>query len=133
MGPNPSLQELHLENCSLPEEVCCDLMKSARKCTNLKGLNLTGNVVGKAGKCIADVIENLRLDTQLESLYLKNCSMPDNIWINLLKSLSTCRNIGYLDLSGHKIGKALILHVPFATFEKSKYDVASFSSCKMTS
>ena len=121
MGPNPSLQELHLENFSLPEEVCCDLMKSARKCMNLKGLNLTGNPVGKAGKHIADVIRNLQPATQLESLYLRNCSMLDDIWVNLLKSLGTCRNIGYLDLSGHKIGKALIWDVQFATFEKSIY------------
>ena len=105
MGPNPSLQELHLENCSLPEGVCCVVMQSVRKCKNLKGLNLNGNTVGTAAKYIADVIENLQSAAQLESLYLKNCLMPGEVWVDLLKSLGTCRNIAYLDLSGHKIGK----------------------------
>ena len=76
-------------------------MNAVGTCRNLKGLSLTGNTVGKAGEYIVDVIRKLRSDSQLESLYLNNCSIPNRIWVDLLKCLSDCSNIVYLDLSGH--------------------------------
>ena len=101
MGPDPPLEGLHLENCSIPEDDCRAVVNSLQACRNLKGLNLSGNTVGEAGKDIVEIIRNLRSSSQLESLYLKNCSIPDDIWVNLLKSLTVCNNIAYLDFSGH--------------------------------
>ena len=101
MRPDPPLEGLHLENCLIPEAVCRDLMSAVQTCRNLKGLSLTGNTVGEAGKYIVNVITNLRLDSQLEFLYLNNCSIPNRIWVDLLKCLSECSNLVYLDLSGH--------------------------------
>ena len=105
MGQDPPLEGLHLEYCLIPEDVCCALMKEVRACRKLKDLSLTGNTVRKAGKYIVDIITNLRLDSQLESLYLNNCSIPNRIWVDLLKCLSDCSNIVYLDLSGNNFAR----------------------------
>ena len=100
IGANSPLQKLFLPNCSIPEVEWQGILENLPSCTHLIQLDLSGNKVGKAGIHIVKTIENMGLDSLLELLYLRNCSIPSDISGNILKCLSQCKHLMYLDLGG---------------------------------
>ena len=101
---DPVLEYLYLQNCSLQEEDCTEMLKFLPSCKYLTYLNLNGNKVGKAGIYITKAIENMGLNPPLELLYLRDCSIPTNICGDILKSLSQCKLLTCLDLGEHDLG-----------------------------
>ena len=103
-GDAPSLEELFLGNCSIPEESCCEILKSLMRCQHITCLDLSENDVGTSGKYLADVINNWGDVSPLEQLFLHNCSVPLESCCEILKSLARCHHITHLDLSGNHVG-----------------------------
>ena len=73
------------------------------KCRMITHLNLNGSKVGKAGIHIVQMINRLGLDSPLQLLYLRDCSIPPDICRGMLKSLRKCKQLTHLDLSGHNL------------------------------
>ena len=103
-GDAPLLEQLYLNNCSIPEESCCEILKSLITCQHIKHLNLTGNLIGASGKHLADAINNWGDAPLLETLNLNNCSIREDSCCEILKSLATCQHITHLGLDGNHIG-----------------------------
>ena len=102
-GDNPPLQELHLSYCSIPEQVMAELLQSLSSCKQLTGLYLSGNTIGEAGHYLVQSIASWGDNPQLKTLYLSQCSIPEQVWPELLQSLSSCRNLFRLNLSGNNL------------------------------
>ena len=105
-GDAPSLELLYLENCSIPEESCSEILKSLATCQHITHLSLSGNHIGASGKHLADAINNWGDAPSLELLYLENCSIPEESCSEILKSLATCQHITKLSLNGNHIGSS---------------------------
>ena len=100
---DPILQQLHLQNCSIPEVGCREILKYLSECRNLTHLNLTGNKVGKEGIHIVEIVENSGLKSPLQILYLRDCSIPSDTLREILKYLTKCKQLTHLDLGGHSL------------------------------
>ena len=105
-GVDAPLQRFYLQNCSIPEGECTEMLKCLTKYRHLTHLNLSGNRVGEAGINIVEIVENAELDSALQSLYLNNCSIPTDLVQEILKSLKKCKKLTHLDLSGHSLRNA---------------------------
>ena len=90
---SPLLEQLHLDNCSIPEDSCCEILKSLATCQHITELGLEGNHIGASGKHLAEAINNWGDVPSLELLYLENCSIPEESCSEILKSLATCQHI----------------------------------------
>ena len=100
---NPPLHELSLRNCSIPEQVWPELLQSLSSCKQLSHLDLSGNIIGEAGRYLT---QSMGADAPLEHLNLGYSLIPEHVWSGLLQSLSSCKQLSYLDLSGNTIGEA---------------------------
>ena len=105
-GDNPPLQKLHLYRCSIPEQVWAELLQSLSSCKQLTDLDLSGNTIGEAGRHLAQSITSWGDDPPLRKLDLRSCSIPEQVWAELLQSLSSCKQLTHLDLLGNTIGEA---------------------------
>ena len=105
-GENPPLEALNLENCSIPEQMCLELLQSLSCCNVLSILDLSGNTIGEAGHYLSQSITSWGDSPPLENLFLSHCSIPEHVWPELLQSLSSCKQLTGLDLSGDTIGEA---------------------------
>ena len=103
-GDVPSLQALYLNNCSILEDMCCEILKSLATCQHITDLSLDGNQIGTSGKHLAEAINNWGDVPSLQALYLNNCSIPEDSCNEILKSLATCQHITRLGLDGNYIG-----------------------------
>ena len=103
-GDVPSLQALYLNNCSIPEDSCSEILKSLATCQHITDLSLDGNQIGTSGKHLAEAINNWGDVPSLQALYLNNCSIPEDSCSEILKSLATCQHITRLGLDGNQIG-----------------------------
>ena len=97
-GLDPPLHHLYLPNCSITETTCTEMLKCLSEFTHLTHLDLSGNRVGKGGIHIAEMVERLGLDSLLQLLYLRNCSIPSDILQEILKCLKKCTKLTHLDL-----------------------------------
>ena len=105
-GNNPPLQQLGLKNCSIPEQVCADVLQSLATCRDLTNLDLTGNTLGESGYHLAQMIRSYGNDSLLQQLGLRNCSLPEQVCADVLQPLATCGNLIYLDLTGNTLGES---------------------------
>ena len=105
-GDNPPLQKLNLGWCSIPEQVWAELLQSLSSCKQLAHLYLTYHTIGEAGRYLAQSITSWGDNPPLQKLDLCNCSIPKQVWAELLQSLSSCKQLTNLDLSGNRIGEA---------------------------
>ena len=105
-GDNPPLQQLHLSNCSIPENSCSGLLQALSNCRSITHLNLAKNQVGKAGMQLAQSIGAWGDNSPLEDLSLSGCSIPSDVLVNIWKSLEPCKCVASLDMSDNKIGKS---------------------------
>ena len=90
-GDNPPLQQLHLYSCSIPEQVWPELLQSLSSCKQLTNLNLIHNSIGEAGRRLAQSITSWGDNPPLQQLHLYSCSIPEQVWPELLQSLSSCK------------------------------------------
>ena len=90
----------------MTEDVCREILEALFSCKRLSHLDLSGNDVGNAVIYISQIIRNFHPDSPLQLLYLENCLIPAEVCTDVLKALSVCRNLAYLNLSGMNLGKA---------------------------
>ena len=102
---SPSLCKLHLMDCSIPEHIWFEMLQSLSSCKRLFDLDLSKNKIGKAGHYLARSITSWGNNPKLQTLYLPNCSIPVDVWSELLWSLSSCKKLSRLDLSHNIIGE----------------------------
>ena len=105
-GFNPPLKYLYLDDCRLHEDDCAELLQSLLGCCNLQGVGLGGNTIGKASGYLVKGIETFGGYGKLEKFYLNDCSLSEDQWAAILKSLSLCKQLTYLDLSNNRNGNA---------------------------
>ena len=105
-GDNPPLQKVDLRCCLIPQQVCAELLQSLSSCKQLTGLYLTLNIIGEAGRYLAQSITSWGGNPPLQKLKLVRCSIPQQVWLELLQSLSSCKQLTDLDLRGNTIGEA---------------------------
>ena len=105
-GHDPPLQQLYLEDCKMPEDVCGALVKGLSTCKQLAHLDLKGNTLGAAGCHLVESIRSWGHDPPLQGLYLEDCKMPEDVCGALVKGLSTCKQLTNLSLSGNTLGAA---------------------------
>ena len=105
-GDNPPLQQLNMYDCSIPEQVWAEVLQSLSSCKQLAGLNLSDNTIGEAGHFLAQSITSWGDNPPLQELYLCHCSIPEQVWPELLQSLSSCKQLTTLNLSNNTIGEA---------------------------
>ena len=106
LGENPPLRQLYLNYCSMPEDVCREILESLFCCKRLSHLDLSGNHVGNAGKYKSQIICNFQTDPPLQLLYLEKSSIPGKVCTDILRALSVCRQLAYLNLSGMNLDTA---------------------------
>ena len=105
-GDHPPLQYLYLHSCSLSVTASLELVQSLSSCKYLTELNLGENKLGEAGHQLAQTIRSWGNEPPLQKLYLFNCSLTATASLELVKSLSTCRNLTELDLGKNNLGDA---------------------------
>ena len=105
-GDDPPLEKLSLWLCSIPEEAWSVVLSSLATCKHLKVLYLAYNDIGAAGCHLAQSIRSWGDDPPLDTLDLEQCSIPEEVWSIVLKSLATCNHLKVLYLSDNYIGAA---------------------------
>ena len=103
-GSNPPLQMLQLDQCFMSENTWRELFESLRRCKHITHLDLSYNRLGDSGIDLAEAISNWRYEPLLQKLDLSYCSMPTKACHGLLSSLTHCKRLSYLDLSGNMVG-----------------------------
>ena len=106
------LQKLHLSYCSMSAKACDDLFNSLTRCDRLTYLDLSGNMVGEAGRHLATAIRSWGDDLPLETFIAEHCFIPIAVWPDLLRSLSACRKLVHLDLSHNNLTGCLSYLLP---------------------
>ena len=106
MGLNPPLELLYLRDCSIPSNICEDILKCLSQCKLLTCLDLGGHDLGNQGKFLTDVMKNFGSDPVLKHLYLENCLLQEEDCTEMLKFLPPCKYFTHLNLNRNKVGKA---------------------------
>ena len=104
-GDKPPLQELCLREYSIPVQVWAELLQSLSSCKQITDLKLSGNTIGEAGHYLAQSITSWGDNSSLQTLYLNDCSIPEQVWPEMLQSLSPCKQLIDLDLSSNTLGE----------------------------
>ena len=105
-GDKPPLQELYLKSCSITSAASLELVQSLSTCSQLTALDLGENNLGGAGYQLAQSIRSWGDEPLLQELYLYNCSLTTAAFLELVQSLSMCRQLTVLDLGENKLGDA---------------------------
>ena len=103
-GDDPSLNKLDVRNCKMPEDTSVDVIKSLSACKHLTKLDLSNTTLGTEGRHLADSITTWGPDAPLQILLLMKCKMPQDASVDVVKSLSWCKHLTILDLSGNTLG-----------------------------
>ena len=115
-------QSIRITNSTLPVNFVENLMRQLQQCKCLITIHLenirlykekkicqkefTQLGLGNQGKLLTEIMKNFGSDPLLEHLILKDCSIPEEDWTEMLKFLPSCRHLTHLSLSGNKVGKA---------------------------
>ena len=101
-GKNPPLKTIRLRRYSMPKEKWVELLQFTPNCKFLWQVDLSRNSLGDTGLNIAQSITS----SALEELILIRCSMSEQMWTDILQSLSSYKQLCHLDLSENSIGSA---------------------------
>ena len=94
-------QSIRLTHCTLPCKVLSNLMQQMYRCKQIYKLELSFTALGEAGTHLVRVIRSWGDNPPLQHLNLEGCSLPSNVWAELLQSLSTCKHLVQLGLFGN--------------------------------
>ena len=109
MGLDPPLKELlYLRNCSIPSDICGDILKYLSQCKQLTRLDLGGHRLKECREnYLTEIMKNLWYLLHCWNVYiLPNCSIPEIDCTEMLKYLPSCKHLIHLNLNGNKVGKA---------------------------
>ena len=105
-GHDLPLQVLQLDQCLMPEHCWDDLFRSLLTCKHITHLDLSYNRLGESGRRLAQAISDWGYQSPLQKLDLSYCSISANACDRLLRFLTRCKRLTYLDLSGNMVGEA---------------------------
>ena len=105
-GEDPLLKHVDLSSVSIPGPKWFKLFDFLSTCYYISTLDLRECCIGAAGHHLAESIRSWWYDPPLETLNLYKCSIPEEAWSDILKSLATCKHIKVLNLSHNDIGAA---------------------------
>ena len=105
-GYKPPLKELLLYNCSIPYHICTELFKSLAVCKNITHVNLGNNCLYVSGSDLAQTINSWGKNAMLRKIGLHYCSMTVYASRDLAQSLSKCKYLTHIFLSGIKLQDA---------------------------
>ena len=148
-APNAPLQQLWLKDCKMPQDASVDVVKTLSACKQLTCLILNGNRLGDGGHQLAHSITAWAPNAQLQQLSLKDCKMPQDASVHVIKSLSACKQLTHLILSdntlgdgGHQLAHSITAWAPNAPLQQlwlndckmpqdaSVHVIKSLSACK---
>ena len=104
-GDNPPLQRINTEGHSMELE---NFLFTFRYLTII---NLSHTQLGKAGYSLAQSIKSSGDESPLKELSLKNCSLSATVTLEFVQSLSKCKHLTILNLSGNilqEVGHTLV-------------------------
>ena len=107
------LQKLNLSYCSMSAKAFDDLFGILTRCKRLSYLDVSGNMVGDAGRHLAGAIKSWGEDPPLETFIAEHCFIPIFVWPDLT-SLSACSKLVHLDLSHNNLTGCLSSFLPGA-------------------
>ena len=84
LGDSLQLQELTLNSCKMPMDVCSSILQALSVCKTLIILDLSKNMLGEAAHHLAEAIRNWGNDPPLQKLYLTDTSIIMDIWNEIL-------------------------------------------------
>ena len=99
-GDNPPLQQLHLSNCSIPEQYWSEIFNSLGTCNNLANIDLMWDTLGKSASQFAKSIRQWGDNPTLQILKLYDCSIPEHACCELISALFSCKCLTNLELAG---------------------------------
>ena len=105
-GEQQQLEKIYLVDCGIPEDQLGLIIKSLANCKHLTHLGLSGNKIGNLGEYLAETIQQWGMVPSLQSLYLANCSIPEEHCSTILQSLHSCTHLTELSMTGNTIGAA---------------------------
>ena len=103
-GQCPPLKELYLKNCSMPVNVWCELFEVLQACSCLSHLDVSQNRLDISGSLLARTIKSWGPNLLLKNLNFEDCCMPEDVWSQVLLSLSNCLELTHLNLSCNGLG-----------------------------
>ena len=104
---SPNAQFLVIEDCVLPSNMMSCLFQQMSVCSTLKGIRLKNNTFEECGKSLIHLSEAIRKwgdNNELKYVVIYNCSLLPDQCSSILQSLSTCKYLTYLNLSGNVVG-----------------------------
>ena len=107
-----NIQSMSIRGCQLSHEVQNHLLQQLSKGQSLTFLDLQGTSIAEGGHQIANSISSWKGDPPLYKLKLGYCAMPTDVSAELLRSLASCQQLTYLDLSGNNLAGALLNFLP---------------------
>ena len=107
-----NIQSMSIRECQLSHEIQNHLLQQLSKGQSLIFLDLQGTAIAEDGHQIANSINSWKGDPSLSKLKLGYCSMPTDVSAELLRSLASCQQLTYLDLSGNNLAGSLLNFLP---------------------
>ena len=90
----------------MPLDVWSEVLKCLSSCRRLTHLKLSNNYLQEAARCLGESIKHWGYETELTHLHLAHCSMQQGVSRDVVKSLSVCKSVISIDLSGNWLGDA---------------------------
>ena len=107
-----NIKSVSIRECQLSHEVQNHLLQQLSKGQSLTFLDLQGTSIAEDGHQIANSINSWKGDPPLNKLKLGYCSMSTDVSAELLRSLASCQQLTYLDLSGNNLAGGLSNFLP---------------------
>ena len=105
-GDNPPLQRIDLSGHSMDLENTIKFTQSISTCKYLTHIDLSNTSLDEAVSYLAQSIRSWGDHPPLQVLSLHNCSLSVTASLELVQSLSSCRQLTLLDLAQNKLGEA---------------------------
>ena len=107
LGAFKTLTFLDMKSCGLSHELCSILCQNLQFIHHLEWLDLRENPIGGTGsQYLADSIKFWGFNPPVYYFILDDCDIRPPGSLELMKALSSCRNITYIGLARNSIGSA---------------------------
>ena len=107
-GEDNCLRVLFLRKCSLPPDICTNLLRILAAFSKLTVLDLSFSNLKISGHQLAHAIRCWGTNPDLQILYLRSCSLTEEACSEIITSLTNCKGLTSLDLTGSHLGKAAL-------------------------
>ena len=107
-----NIKSMNIRECQLSHEVQNHLLQQLSKGQSLTFLDLQGTSIVENGHHITNSINSWKFNPSLQKINLGYCHMPTDVCTEILRSLASCHQLAYLDLSGNNLAGGLLNFLP---------------------